>query len=293
MQETRIISRHHISTHTASCLYTEAFSFQANEKVPEHGHEFFEIGITLAGNATHETKIHKYTLTPGCVYCIPMGTTHAITADSLWSVYNIYLFPTSFTSCFLGNNSSPYHLLRYFLIKICGRQPDILHFRLSETTLQTIHTNFRLIKDHPFPDSDSFSLYREHCILNILLLLAEEYALQFGIQSQPYDSRLIEITQYILIHLEQPTRQLLSSLVERLSLNEQYLNRIVKKEIGLPISQYIHQCKIEKGIQLLYSGQSIAETAYSLGFYDQSHFYKYFLKYVKMSPKDFKKKISL
>lgn len=110
MQETQVISKQHISTHTTSCLYTEAFSFQANERVPEHGHEFFEIGITLGGNATHETKIHRHTLTPGCVYCVPMGTTHAITAKDSWSVYNIYLFPTSFTSYFLDKDSSPYNL---------------------------------------------------------------------------------------------------------------------------------------------------------------------------------------
>lgn len=291
MHQTQIISKQHIPTHNTSCLYTETFSFQANERVLEHGHEFFEIGITLDGRAIHETKMYHHTLTTGCVYCIPMGNTHSITAKESWSVYNIYFFPSTFISYFLNNESSRYNLLRYFLIKICGNNHNTLNFHLSDVTLKAINMNSSLIENYPFPDSGSFSLCREHCILNILLLLAEEFALQFGIQSQAYDSRIMQITQYILIHLEQPTKQLLLNLSKQLSLNQQYINRIVKKEMGIPISQYIHQCKIEKAMQLLYSGLSISETAYSLGFFDQSHFYKYFLKYVKISPKVFQTKL--
>lgn len=143
------------------------------------------------------------------------------------------------------------------------------------------------MENYPFISSGSYSLYCEHCIMNVLLLLAEEYALQFCGESISFDSRIMQITQYVLTHLDQPTTLLLSNLADEFLLNRQYINRIVKKEIGIPISQYIHQCKIEKSMECLTSGLSISETAYFLGFYDQSHFHKYFLKYTGISPTKF------
>lgn len=287
MGKRHIISKQYISSHTSSCLYTEKFTFPSNGQITEHGHEFFEIGITLCGKAAHDVQGLNQTLNPGSIYCIPTGTTHAITVSEDWTVYNIYLFPTAFTSHYLDKTSYPYNLLRYFLIKICGKQQDSLFYQLSDATLQSIYMNFHLVENYPFISSGSYSLYCEHCIMNILLLLAEEYVLQFCGKSIPFDSRIMQITQYVLTHLEQPTNLLLSNLSEELMLNRQYINRIVKKEIGIPISQYIHQCKIEKSMECLTSGLSISETAYFLGFYDQSHFHKYFLKYAGISPTKF------
>lgn len=285
------ISKQYVSSHTTSCYYTENFSFQEGQCVSDHGHEFFEIGITLEGNAIHTVHTTKSLLTSGSVYCIPMGTTHKIEVQTSWNVQNIYLFPTTFASFVLDKPSSPYNLLRYFLVKICGTKQDALHYRLSENTLQAIVSQFALLESYPFSTHDSYALYRENCLMNVFLLLAEEYTTQFGKNFLSFDTRILQINEYILTHLEQPTKQLLSELSTYLSLNAQYINRIVKNELGIPISQYITQCKIEKGVQMLYSGASISSIADALGYYDQSHFHKYFKKQIGISPTSFQKNL--
>ncbi len=44
---------------------------------------FLEIGIILSGQVIHHTKEESSLLTPGCVYCIPIGQKHALESDRI------------------------------------------------------------------------------------------------------------------------------------------------------------------------------------------------------------------
>ncbi len=68
--------------------------------------------------------------------------------------------------------------------------------------------------------------------------------------------------------------------------------RKFKQKAGLTPHQFQIQNKIRKGQQLLINGFSVTETAYSVGFYDQSHFDKYFRKIVGISPSEYVKSYS-
>lgn len=55
------------------------------------------------------------------------------------------------------------------------------------------------------------------------------------------------------------------------------------------MQEYIHKLKISKAKELLYSGQSIKEIAYSLGFQDEKYFMRLFKKYENVTPTEFRK----
>ncbi|MEO0733245.1 MAG: helix-turn-helix domain-containing protein, partial [Bacteroidota bacterium] len=63
--------------------------------------------------------------------------------------------------------------------------------------------------------------------------------------------------------------------------------RWFKARKGIPPFQYLNLLRVEKSISFLHQGLPLAETALRAGFYDQSHFHRFFLRFRGMTPGDF------
>lgn len=94
---------------------------------------------------------------------------------------------------------------------------------------------------------------------------------------------------YIYSHLN--SRLTIEELAAHTNLSPSYLSRLFKKELGVPISSYINEKKIEKAQHLLkYSDYSLIEIANYLAFSSQSHFIQTFKKSVGLTPKKYRDK---
>ena len=72
-------------------------------------------------------------------------------------------------------------------------------------------------------------------------------------------------------------------------LNPDYLTRIVKKETGLPISEYIQRERMEAAMKLIDKTElSISSVAAEVGYQHFSHFSKVFRKHTGMSPMEYR-----
>ena len=72
-------------------------------------------------------------------------------------------------------------------------------------------------------------------------------------------------------------------------LSPSYLSRLFKKELGIAVSDYIREKKIDKAQNLLkYSDFTLVEIANYLSFSSQSHFIQTFEKLVGMTPKKYR-----
>ncbi len=81
----------------------------------------------------------------------------------------------------------------------------------------------------------------------------------------------------------------IKELAEYTELSPSYLSRLFKKELGISISDYISQKKIEKAENLLkYSDFTFIEIANYLAFSSQSHFIQSFKKAVGLTPKKYR-----
>ena len=88
---------------------------------------------------------------------------------------------------------------------------------------------------------------------------------------------------YIYSHIHY--RITIKELAEYLSLSESYLSKLFLKEMGIPLSHYITDLKIEKAKNLLqYSDYSIVEIANYFSFASQSHFIQVFQKKTSITP---------
>lgn len=81
----------------------------------------------------------------------------------------------------------------------------------------------------------------------------------------------------------------IKKLAEEAHLSKFHFQRKFKKNCGLTIGQLKQQEKTIKAKFLLENGKFPTDVAYELGYFDQSHFIKYFRKMWVVTPKYFKK----
>jgi AraC-like DNA-binding protein len=104
-----------------------------------------------------------------------------------------------------------------------------------------------------------------------------------------YSKHIVLSIDYIYNHIH--NRITLKELAEQLNLSESYLSRLFVTEVGMSISDYIREKKIERAENLLkFSEYDIAEIANYFAFSSQSHFTQAFEKQVGLSPKRYRDK---
>lgn len=93
--------------------------------------------------------------------------------------------------------------------------------------------------------------------------------------------------EYIYVHIRE--RITVNSLSLHTGFSESYLSHLFKEELGISISDYIREKKIEKAQNLLkYCDYSLISIANYLSFSSQSHFTQVFQKQVGMTPKKYR-----
>lgn len=111
-----------------------------------------------------------------------------------------------------------------------------------------------------------------------MLLLKRESAV-----SKP----VAQCIDYIYSHLNE--RITINTLADYTGLSQSYLSRIFKQTLGISISDYIRERKIEKALDLLrFSDLSLIDIANYLAFSSQSHFIQTFEHFVGKTPKKFR-----
>lgn len=107
--------------------------------------------------------------------------------------------------------------------------------------------------------------------------------LQKGSTSKPITACI----DYIYAHIKE--RITIEDLAGYTQLSASYLSRLFKKELGVSVSDYIREKKIEKSQNLLkYCDYSLIEIANYLSFSSQSHFIQTFKQFAGMTPKKYR-----
>jgi YSIRK-targeted surface antigen transcriptional regulator len=106
-------------------------------------------------------------------------------------------------------------------------------------------------------------------------------------RQQKYSKAIFSCKNYIIKHLYEDIS--LWDLSKHTNLSMNYLSELFRKEVGVPISQYIQRERIEEAKKLLISSNySLLDISAWLQFYDQSHFTRLFKKYTGVSPKKYR-----
>lgn len=98
-----------------------------------------------------------------------------------------------------------------------------------------------------------------------------------------------QCVDYIYTHIKE--RITIQALADYTGLSTSYLSRVFKENLGISISDYIREKKIELAIHLLkFSDKPVIDIANYLSFSSQSHFIVAFENYTGLTPKKYRDK---
>lgn len=83
-----------------------------------------------------------------------------------------------------------------------------------------------------------------------------------------------------------------SGLARQAGMCRESYSRAVRRKTGLPPSRYLHCLRLEKARWLLRQGKSITEAALALGYADQSHFHRMFVRFCAVTPGRYRESMS-
>lgn len=176
--------------------------------------------------------------------------------------------------------------------------------KLSENTLQNIRYHFVVTtamisrycvhngmeQEKAYGLSDFYILKMDKCntiqeisALHDTMCLDYCSKMQTVMKQQILSKPIVLCIDYIYSHIHY--RITLKELAQHLNLSESYLSKLFKKEMGISVSSYILNLKIDKAKNLLqYSEYSVSDIANYLAFSSQSHFIQVFQKATGVTP---------
>lgn len=94
------------------------------------------------------------------------------------------------------------------------------------------------------------------------------------------------IEDYIADHLNE--KLTIARLAKYIDRSPSFISRNFPKEFGMTLKSYILKHKMKRAKDMLEGGQSVKQTAFELGFYDEFHFSKKFKSYYSKAPVNYK-----
>lgn len=194
-------------------------------------------------------------------------------------------------------NQCTYSLLTYYV------NPDVLLYSHQQSNRKNILFKQKVIQNaHLFqylslfserylPKQDAsiptFSKHIEQQFLQFLTTLCHQQTCSDVKSSYPHISisdniNLQTIKTYIHTHLDHKIA--LINLAKILDMSKYQFIRWFKKMVGLSPFDYIILNRVTKGKKLLAQRVPICQAAFDVGFYDQSHFTKYFKRFLGITP---------
>ena len=87
-------------------------------------------------------------------------------------------------------------------------------------------------------------------------------------------------------------RLYLSSVAEQLHVSPNYLSRLFRRETGQTLTEHVQRVRLEEALRLLaQGGRRISEIAYMVGYQNYRDFYRNFVKYEKVSPREVRQRL--
>lgn len=213
-----------------------------------HNHiSIYAVGLILAGSVVLKKKNAAYQLNPDDLFIIPPYLVHSLVPCS--DQYSIVTLCIG-TEFLDTNNLEDGSTLFSGLADrlVCDGLLNHLYVNAFSAALELVYDMYENL-DHVYSK-----------------IISETKSL---IEAQPEES----IT--------------LDALSQKIFVSKYYLIREFKKTIGLSPHRFQIQNRIRKAQHLLQNGSTVTETALAMGFYDQSHFIKYFKKIVGITPTEY------
>lgn len=267
-------AQHSIKAWSFQSLLLEYYRYApgAAEKVPKHSHDEYQFCLSsdFPGEYYYRGEFHP----------VPVGSVNVIHPGEVHSARDPddRHTPAIFRMMFASPN-----VMQSIAAQIYGREVGLPFFAnpiVVDASLAAIALRF-----HIATEGSASRLEQE----SLLLQLLSEWILRYA-DLRPEASAIApereavrQVREYLQDHFHENVT--LDRLSQIANLSPYHLNRVFSAEVGIPPHQYQAQVRIARAKLMLMNGVPVAQVAINTGFADQSHFGRYFKRYMQVSPR--------
>lgn len=255
---------------------TQTANFHSERDTPRHVHHEYVFSLAIEGATAFD-----------CGHC---GETHILQPNDLLltEAHEVYASRTigkpPWRNFSLGISKEKLSSLLDFAAD--GKRIQLPHFTRGAVKNDELRRLF--LKLHNSLNENAAMLEQETLLLDWVVSVGRTYAAE----SNRFLSRRIysetaairRVREFLRENVAENVK--LQTLAEIARLSPFHLNRAFRAQIGLPPHEFQNQLRIEKALKLIAQKKSFAEIAFELGFSDQSHFNRFFKRYLGVTPKN-------
>lgn len=243
---------------------------------PHHFHHWYEIFIVTSGSCEFSVYDKFFRVNAGTAMMLSPGVFHYYTSTE-GCEYTIIEFAAGYMSRYFSNDASK-------LLLQCFNSQTI---SLSESEIVKC-IDFCEIADNESNTSVSDKFIAIASVLNLLNNTSQNTV---KMQTNPERKKSIEKLNYISNYISDNFKDInsVSELAKACYISKSHMCRIFKEQLGISVSSYINNMKINTARELLISGDmSVLEIALESGFNSTQYFHKVFKAQLGCSPKEYR-----
>lgn len=243
--------------------------YAVSQPYPKHWHEEFQFCLVLSGGGMLNYR----------------GACHRVGAGSLTvvhpgEVHSNYAFDSH--GCSFRNLYAELEIIHRAAVELLNRQSTLPFF--SAAPIYDNNTIQLYLKLHESLEAVSSKLEQDELLLGFLAALLDRHSdVRLALpESNRERAAINRVRDYLTEHFAENVS--LEQMAEVARLSPFHLSRVFSKEFGLPPHAYQTQIRVTRAQSLLRQGKSISQTAFDVGFVDQSHFTRHFRRLVAVTP---------
>lgn len=252
------------------------------KKKDHHYHNWYEIFIVLSGKCGFSVYDKFYDVAAGNAILFQPGVFHYYTSD-VGCEYLIIEVTAGYISRFFSSDAANLLLGCFNSIRI----------NLNDNELEEC-IRFAVVADNESEASISDRLLAIGNILNIFNK-ADKRQGNEHLTTNAKRKSTIEKLNYISNHIAENYKDInsVTELAKMCYVSKSHLCRIFKQELGVSVSSYINNLKINAARELLLTTQmSVLDIAVECGFNSPQYFHKIFKSQLGCSPKEYRQRNS-
>lgn len=256
-----------------------------------HKHSYFEMLYVYSGNLKQDIMGNNMNLEEGDICIIPPNVEHSIEIYDDTVLINVFIRSTTFNDTFLEVLSEE-NILSSFFTKILYTKNynNYIIFRTNnKPSIKTLLLNIisESINNEQYSNKivDNFLM-----ILFAYLLRDKTNTVELPQELQKSTKNLTSILTYIQGNYKTVT---LEDLSKEFHFTVPYLSKLIKANTGHTFKEMIQTIKLNKAIELLTSSDlKIRDISEAIGYEDPNHFIRTFKKAYRISPNQYRHKVS-
>ena len=256
-------------------ILIENYIYTAGSVEPLRGHSHHEYQLGLSFNCQGEYFYR------GAYHAIPIGSLSIIHSGEIHSPSERTYLPEPATFSMMHVDPSLLEKVALEIAQKPATQPFFTEPVLRDRSLRKLFQNLCIAIETNITrlEQDSLTLdFLSSLITHRTTIAPKSYSIKPAIAV---------VCNFLQANYQKNVS--LAELAKISGLSRFYLSRLFRREMGLSLSAYQRQIRIDRAKKLLAKGKSITHVASSTGFYDQSHFGWHFKRLVGTTPGNYKK----